>query len=123
MLGCYLWGTCLSAGPAPPSQLAAAAGRCLQSGICSGPAEGWLPAPADGQDDGLAVSSIPHVTPTHVGPHRLFLLSSRGFFLLLFVENERLGECTLLSCDSHLQPQALSQVSGMNPKAGIAGED
>ena len=75
-VGCYLWCTSLSAGLAPPSQLAAAAGRCLQSGICSGPAEGWLPAPADGQDDALAVSSIFYVTPTHVGPRRPFLLSS-----------------------------------------------
>eukprot|EP00069_Balaena_mysticetus_P006336 bmy_00921T0 len=49
-VGCYLWLTHLPAGLSDPLQLAAAAtGRWLRLGICSSPAEGWLPAPADGK--------------------------------------------------------------------------
>ena len=62
--------------------------------------------------------------PPHMwGPADRFFSPPEVSFCCSLVENERLGDCTLLSCDSHLQPQALSQGSGMNPKGGITGED
>ena len=123
-VGCYLWCTSLSAGPAPPSQLAAAVGRCLQSGICSGPAEraGSLPLQMVRMTPWLCQASP--MSPPHMwGPEDHFFSPSEASFCCFLVENERLGDCTLLSCDSHLQPQALRQGSGMNPKGGVPGED
>ena len=64
------------------------------------------------------------MSPPHMwGPADRFFSPPEVSFCCSLVENERLGDCTLLSCDSHLQPQALSQGSGMNPKGGITGED